>query len=307
MKVGSVLFAAGRGERLRPLTDRVAKPAVPILDVPLGVFGLAALAEAAPPVLVNVSHLGDDVIAALSRFADVQSLDESPEPFGTGGTLAAIRDLADERLITYNSDLLTDLDPATVLDAHRAGGALGTIALVAVESEADAMVSAGRVEELIDRRVHPDRRGARFIGIGVFEKPALSLLSDERPLDLARGLLRPLLERGELAAYVHDGYALDVGTVDRYVQASTEVLDGIGPETPGGLPGEIIDVEGGRAYIGPDAKVAGVLDAGAVVLRGATVEPGAVVARAVVWPGEHVPEGAELRDCVFAFGKTIRT
>lgn len=298
--IASVLLAAGRGERLRPLTDRVGKAALPLLDVPLGAFGLSSLASAVPPVVVNVHHLGAPVSEALRPYASgaMEGLVEEPEPYGTAGTLAALRGRVRERVVCWNADALVDLNPRELISAHASTGAEATIAIVPVQSGADVRVEGSRVVELWDG--HGSAPGGLYIGIAVFEQEALESIGETRPVGIFEALLRPLAERGKLAVVAHPGYALDVGTPSRFLQASLDVLEGGGPRPPGGRwPGEIVEVEGGRAYIGPGARVGGVLEPGAVVLADAVVEPGARIHRAIVWPGERVGAGTEVANAIW--------
>lgn len=286
-----MLLAAGRGKRLRPLTDAVAKPVLPVLDVPLAAWGLSALCAEAAPVIVNVSHLADGVVSALGELGleGWEAVTESPEPYGTAGTLASLRDRIGSRVVTWNSDVLTSLRPRVLVAAHSAGGAAGTVAVRAVERNADLVVESGRVIRFVDRR-REDVAGAQFLGAAVFEQRALRSLPEEKPAGLGETLLRTLAERGELAAHVTSEYWIDVGTPERYVQASLDVLYERAPVPPVPIPGDVVEVEGGRAYIGPGAHVGTEsLGPGAIVLSGATVEQGAWLENALVWPHEHVP------------------
>ena len=252
--VASVLFAAGRGERLRPLTDVLPKAALPLLDIPLGAFSLSKLAAVAWPVAVNLSHLAPQLIAALRPFAPhdrVQWFDEGPEPLGTGSTLAALADRTAGPLLTWNADVLTDLDPARLLDSHRRLGGPATVACHQVRTGADLGLQGGRITGFIDRYRRPEAGGALFLGAAVFEKDALALLAERRPSDLARGLLEPLAKSGELGLHRHEGYALDVGTVERYLRACSDLLGGLGPEPPAPWPGRVIEAGGARSYVGP--------------------------------------------------------
>ena len=297
-KIASVLFAAGRGERLRPLTDLLAKPALPLLDVPIGAWGLEAL-EPCRPTLVNVSHLPDTVRGAFGWATGVEYFLEEPEPFGTGGTLAAVRDRVGARIMCWNADMLTDLSVEELLETHSQMGARATIAVTPTDSVADFVVHDTRATELIDRRVS-DRPGARYIGAAIFERAALDLLPSNRPLGLTGGLLDPLLERGELAVHEHNGYSLDVGTIDRYLAASLDVLYERGPRPPLPLPGKIVEVDGGRAYVGPNAEVdIASLGPGTIVLAGAVVLPGALIQNSVVFQEEKVASEVHVSNSVW--------
>lgn len=291
---------------MRPLTDLVPKPALPLLDVPLGLTSLRALLRASDSVVVNVSHLGEQVVEALScRTTDgVEVFDEGPEPYGTGGTLAALRSRLPGTVLVANGDLLSDLDPHDLLERHAATGAPITLAVHEVSSGADLGIGNGRATGFIDRRVS-SAPGARYLGMAAFGPAALDALPDRRPLGLAEAVFRPMIESGNVAVHVHEGYALDVGTIERYLQASDDVLNGrLRTIVP---PGEIVPLAtGGRAYLGPDAHASPAsLGSGAVVLRGASVPAGAAVRAAIVWPNERVPPDARVERAVWADGRAV--
>ena len=306
MTVSGVLLAAGRGRRLRPLTDLVPKPALPLLDLPLGLTSLRALLRAADSVVVNVSHLGEQVAEALfCRSTDgVEVFDEGPEPYGTAGTLAALRPRLRGTVLVANGDLLSDLDPEALLVRHALAGAPITLAVHEVPTGADLAIADGWATGFIDRRVS-SAPGARYLGMAAFDPAALDALPDRRPLGLAEAMLRPMIESGNVAIHVHDGYALDVGTIDRYLRANDDLLHGrIALLAP---PGEVVSLAtGARAYLGPGAQASlGALGSGAVVLRGASVPTGAWVQAAVVWPNEQVPSDARIEHAVWAAGRAV--
>ena len=287
MEIGSVLFGAGRGKRLRPLTDRIPKPALPLLDVPVGAWGLAGLVRVAPPVVVNASHLADRLLEALEGLdlRGWQAVVEAPEAYGTGGTLAALRDQVSERVVTWNGDLLTDLDPGDLVATHTASGAAATLAVMEVASGADLRLAAGSVAGFVDRRREPEIAGARFMGAAVFERSALSRLPSTRPAGLGETLLRDLADSGDLAVHVFSGYWTDIGTPEAYLAASLDLLYGRAPSAPVALPGQIVDVQGGRVYVGPGASVeVDSLGPGAIVLSSAHIDAGTRIENAIVMP-----------------------
>jgi len=308
VKVASVLFAAGSGTRLRPLTARVPKPALPVLDVPLAAGGLAGLARDVPPVVVNVSHLGVavwDALAPWSQSDEVSFLWEKPEPYGTAGTLRALADRLDARVVTRNADALIDLEPSALVAAHDRLGAPATVAAAPVDAGADLRIAGERALELIDRRADPQRPGWLFLGMAVFERSVVGLVSDARPSGLTETLLRPLVARGDLAVHVHAGYALDVGTPARYLRASLDVLQGAAPE-PVAHPGTRVSAGAGSAYVGPGASAPrDALGPGAVLLRGARAEAGSRIESSIVWPGERVRAGTRLVGSIRALGRTL--
>ena len=290
--VRSILLCAGRGERLRPLTDLVPKPALPVLDIPLAAWGLKALAALGPTV-VNIGHAGDEVVSALEPFGSFEVLAEHPEPFGTAGTVAALAERVRGRVVTYNGDQLADVDVAGVLATHERGGRLGTVVVQQVASGADLVVDDARVSRFIDRRV-TDSPGARFIGIGVWEEAALDRLPTHHPAGLGETLFTALVESGELGVHVHDGYALDVGTPERYLRANLDVLARIAPPPPVSPPGRIDrDSYLGLGATATDAR-------GSVLLAGARARQ---VERSLVWRDEVVEE--PLVDALWAHGRRL--
>lgn len=226
---------------------------------------------------------------------------ETPRPHGTGGTLYRLRDRVGPRVVTANADLLSDLDPRALVATHERLGRPATIAARRVAGGADLLAEGNRAVRLLDRHTE-SRPGVQFLGMAVFERRALELLPGGAPAGLTEALLRPLVDRGQLAVHLHDGYALDVGTLARYLQASLDLL-ALAPPPPEAPPGRLVP---GRHYVGPGAEVrAGALGRGAVVLRGAVVSEGARVVESVVWPGEHVGPKTMLNRCVFAAGTAL--
>ena len=307
-RAGAVLLAAGRGTRLRPLTDVVPKPALPLLDVPLAAFGLESLRRAAIRPLINLSHLAASAERALRPFApEGLWLNEPPEPFGTAGTLreADARGLLDPTFVVWNGDVVADVDPGELLEEHRRSGAGATIVVHPVNAGADFVVAGGRATSFIDRRERMDAPGVRFAGISAMSSSALSVIPSAGPAGIGESILRPLTESGEVAVVVTDVPVLDVGTVGAFLVASQRLLDRhpVAPRPPGAVTG----VPGGRAYLGPGSRAApGVMGPGAVLLRASVAEAGARIERAVVWPGDHVAAGALVEDCVWFKGRPLR-
>lgn len=299
MVVGALLLAAGRGERMRPLSDVVPKAGLPVLDVPLGCFAMKSLAEASPPVMVNLSHLPEALEDAFAPFRTtwsiVRTMIERPQPFGTGGTLRALLDdgLIGDRIVVGSADVVTSAPLEELVAAHEEGAAPATAVGIRVEEGGDFEVDGGRVSRFIDRRREASAPGIRFANLSVLDRSAVELIPKHRPVGLGETVIGPLAESGDLAVIVHDGYWTNVSTPDDYLKLSLDVLYGRAPRPPVEPPGEIVDVDGGLAYVGPGAEVsegAG-LGPGAVVLAQARVGTGCRLERCVVMPGVELLAG----------------
>jgi mannose-1-phosphate guanylyltransferase len=335
--VGMVL-CAGLGTRLRPLTDLLPKPAVPLCGLPLVRYALALLAGAgARRAVVNVHHLPEEMERAAREGARALGLplEVSREPVvaGTGGALRQARSLlrGASEILLLNGDVLFDADLPAALRAHRQGGALATLVLAPMPpgaSYAAVEADAG----LVVRRIAGQGPGGpglspwHFTGYHVLS-PALLDRVPEAPFacDVNRHVYPPLLAAGEgqVRGHLDRGYWSDAGTPKGYLAAQLDLLEGrvdlarfagADPRAglrPGPVPGtwlaESAAVEPGALLRGP-----ALLGAGARVERGAEVGPGvvlgagcrvgtgAVLRRAVVWEGTAVAPGERLVDVVAA-------
>jgi NDP-sugar pyrophosphorylase family protein len=276
------------------LTDILPKPVVPLLDAPLACAGLNRLADVAPKVFVNVSHLADRVRSVLSAGCSEVSfeiLDEGTEPYGTAGTLRALLPHIEDLAVTMNGDLVTDLRLEDLLRTHEDSGAPASAAVIPVAAGGDLVCADGFATGFIDRRKDLGAPGYRFIGAAVFTREAIEALPPTRPLGLGETLIRDHAAAGTLAVHVHEGTARDVGSPVDYLAASLAELARRGLES----------------YAAPDARFEPEqLGPGGMLLAGSSLGSGSYVERSLVWPGEHVPNGMRLADSIFAGGVPLQ-
>ncbi|ABC83458.1 sugar phosphate nucleotidyltransferase [Anaeromyxobacter dehalogenans] len=340
--LAGMVLCAGLGTRLRPLTARVPKPAVPVCGVPLVRYSLALLAGAGVRrAVVNVHHLPDAMAAEAGAAARALglSLTVSREPViaGTGGALrearAALRGA--DALLLVNGDVLFDVDLGAALAAHRASGALATMVLLPMPAGARyaaVEVDAGGAVRRIAGRFGPGGEGLapwHFSGVHVLSAALLDAVPAEPfEADVNRHVYPPLMASGAIRGHVAAGYWNDLGTPERYLEANRDLLAGRVPlaRFPGAepfagaaerLPG--VWVAGG-ARVDPGARLAGpaLVCAGADVAAGAEIGPGAVVGpgcrvpagaavrRAVLWAGTALAPGERVEDAVAAGADRVR-
>jgi mannose-1-phosphate guanylyltransferase len=303
--VGMVL-CAGLGTRLRPLTLRVPKPAVPVCGVPLVSWTLGLLAGAgASRAVVNVHHLPEEMVAAAAAGARAAGLplavSREPVIAGTGGALReAHAQLAGaDAILLVNGDVLFDVDLGAALAAHRASGALATMVLLPMPpgaTYATVDVDAGGAVRRIAGKFGPGGAGLtpwHFSGVHVLS-PALLARVPDAPFecDVNRHVYPPLMASGAVRGHLAGGYWNDLGTPARYLEASRDVLLGRVPV-------------GRFARVDP-LSASHELAEGVRVGRGATFGDGArLVAPCFVGAGAHVPAGALVEDAVLWDGTAL--
>jgi len=234
--VKGFILAAGFGTRLKPITELVPKPLVPVAHVPLIGYSLSLLAShGIKEVIVNTHHLGDELKAALGNGeaygVSIEYSDEE-EILGTGGGLKKMHEqLSDDTFVVVNSDTLIDLDLGRVLDFHRAHGALATMVLREQPDEGGygqiEIDAAGRIRRILGNgEQQEDLRSLMFTGVHILEPRFLEYIPPDVETCINRyAYLKALSNQEKLFGYVADGYWEDAGTSARYFQANIDALN----------------------------------------------------------------------------------
>jgi mannose-1-phosphate guanylyltransferase len=247
----ALVLAAGYGERLRPLTVTIPKPLVEIGGRPLIYYPLMLLRHAGiRDVAVNVHHLADKIEAALgSGEAIGLSITFSPEPVlrGTGGPLLALRDyLSGEPFIVMNSDTIMDLDLSAMITAHRALGAIATMALrqttspesySQIEIDADGRIrrmrllinrAGGRFDdysEPLSAELTAELRPLMYCGAMICEPSVLEMMPAVPPFSVITDVLAPMVRQGlPLFGYVQEGFFRTVDDLQAYERLRAEFV-----------------------------------------------------------------------------------
>jgi mannose-1-phosphate guanylyltransferase len=299
----AVILAGGSGTRLRPLTSRVAKPVVTLVDRPFIVYMLDWLRRhGCSDVILCCGFQADGVRGVLgdgsSHGISLRYVEET-EPLGTGGPLLLAQELLDERFVVCNGDVLTDIDLGAQISAHQRSGAVATLALVEVEdASAYGMVRCapdGAVLEFVEKPSEGAGAGAALISAGayVLERRVLELIAPGRAVSIEREVWPALIGSG-LYGHEADGYWLDIGTPERYLQGSFDIVSGA-VASDGRRDGDLTAI-GANCEIAADARIGELVVLGA----GVKVGSGASIERSVVLAGAQIGARAVLRDSIVA-------
>jgi mannose-1-phosphate guanylyltransferase len=267
---------------------------VPLVDRPFIRFMVDWLARhGVDEVIMACGFRAEDLRAALGdRVPDGPSIRylQEDEPLGTAGPvrLAADRGLLGERFMVLNGDVLTDLDLTALQRQHAETGAVITLALYPVDDpssyglvrrDRESGAVTGFLEKPDPAEIDTDEVNA---GAYVVERSAVELIPAGEAVSIEREVFPRLVGQGLYGRRL-DGYWMDIGTPERYLQASWDILEGaVHTEHHGGGP-----------YVGPGAEIApdATVTERAVVRDGALVASGASVAESVLLDGCRI--GAE--------------
>lgn len=320
------MLAGGFGTRLRPLTYTRPKHLLPVANRAhiVHVFDLLQR-HGIDDVVLLTSYLAEtfDYLVEAGRERGLNlEVSQELEPLGTAGALKnAEAFTGGETFLAFNGDVLMDVDLTAVVDFHRTREAEATILLTPVEDPSIYGVVPtgpdGRVEDFIEKPP-PGEAPTNLINAGVYvlEPAVLDRIPAGQVWSIERATFPALVAEGaRLFATPSDGYWMDIGTPEKYLQANLDALDGRF-ETAGLVLGDdrvaasgAVVSEGARVsfscmgegvVVGPGARVTE-----SVLLPGVTVGEGAVVHRSVLGEGVKVAPGASVEGAAVGDHDTI--
>ncbi len=321
----ALILAGGEGTRLRPLTTTYPKPVVPLVDRPFIVFMLDWLRRhGVDEVVMSCGHMASGVRDVLGDGSGVGirlRFVEEPRPLGTGGALKFAESLLDERFLMLNGDVLTDLDLTAQIAQHERTGARATLALTPVEDpSAYGLVRTAEGGQVLGFVEKPsaDQIDTHNISAGayVLERSVLDLLAPGEPASIERDVFPRLVGDG-LFGYVGEGYWMDIGTPERYLQGTFDILEGtVATEVAERMRDGFVSVGEGTenagrivppALVGSGCRIGGGAQVGGRVVleREVSVGEGATIEQAVVLRGAEIGAHCTLRGCIVGAGTRI--
>lgn len=317
-----MILAAGSGSRLFPLTERRAKPTLPMANRPLLSYTLRMLADAGvDEAVINVHHWPETVVEALGDCCEGVALHYARESSlrGTAGALLPVASFFDETFLVVYADNLFDVDLGGLMQFHRDTGASATIGLYhAPDPTAVGIVGAdetGRVLSFrekptlaeLEAAPYPARIGANA-GIYLLEPSVLHAIPTEGAPDFGHDVFPALLASGvAIFAATVRGYVQDTGTFVGYRRAHADLLQGGLPRVWHPEEERLWEWEPGifvheTAQVACDAR----LEAPCLIGAGSHVGPRACLGPNVcLGPNAMVEEEADLMETIAWTGSQI--
>ena len=320
----AILLAGGKGTRLRPLTLHTPKPIVPIFERPFLHYQLDLLKKVPEidEVILSLNYqprrieeiFGDGSESGLSIRYVVE-----PAPLGTAGAVRYAGESLHESVVVFNGDVLTAVDLGAVIALHRERRARATIVLTPVENpSAYGLVETdphGNIRRFLEKP-QADEITCNTINAGIYilEPDTFERIPRDTPWSIERSFFPSLIERGEtFVGYVYDGYWIDIGTPEKYMQVHADIMDGR-------FEAGRFSASSATAWVSPQARVdegavlegpcfideGSVLKSGArvgpysVVGRQCHIEEHAVIERSILWANTRVSQDASVRRAILA-------
>lgn len=322
----AVILAGGLGTRLRPLTETRPKPLVPILNRPILAWVLDRIPSRVDEVIVSCSYRSDmiaDWVETAETSLPVRVVDEG-EPKSTGGALKHLEDdLAGDRILVFNGDVLDNLNLDAFIAFHRGNAPLASISLKKVNDPSHYGVVEMERDRITDfvEKPDPEEAPSNLINAGTYllEPEVLDHIPDGK-VHLESEVFPKLLDHEDgLLGFPLEGYWIDCGRPENLIKANhmlmerePDAVEGKAPLNPPTIVGTGGDFHA-KATIGPFVTVGDDVTIGAraklresIVLDGAHIGDGARLNRTIVGEEAVVGEDVDLDGDVLGDGQVVQ-
>lgn len=318
-----MVMAAGAGTRLRPLTNAIPKPMVPIANRPVLEYTLENLKRHGIQEVVlnlhNHPHLIQDYFKDGSAWGLKIHYSMEPELLGTAGGVKKVESILRKgTFLVMSGDGLTNVNLTDLLEFHRSHHSVGTMGLKPLDTRFEYGITMTDPKNRITRFIEKPKWSDVFsnqvnTGIYVFEPQILSRIPKRRVYDFGHEVWPELLKQHlPIYGYVLKEYWCDVGNLAEYRRAQRDALEGKAgiqlpgrPIQPGVWIGEGTVIEPGAkleapCLIGKNCTIArdAVIGAYTVIGDRARISRKCVLQNCILWNDVHVERHVRLENCV---------
>jgi len=307
----ALLLLGGFGTRMRPFTITTPKSLLPVVNIPFIRYQFALLKKYnIKEVILGVGYKGEEfkkILGIAKEMGLKPYLSFEKKPLGTaGGIRNAYKFLkGKEPFFVFNGDILADFNLEKIMSLHKEKNAYVTIGLVKVDNpSAYGLVITDenmKIQKFVEKP-KPDEIVSDTInaGVYVFNPEVLEEIPPGKEVSVERETFPQILEKGkDMFGYVHYGYWLDVGTIDKFKKANFDVLDGK-IELEYKSSGENLEADK-TAVISENIEIEGKL----VVGKNSVIERGSKFSgKVIVGDGVYIGENVQIENSII-FSETV--
>lgn len=299
------VLGAGLGTRLRPLTDDVPKPLMPIFQKPLITFALDHLiAHGVERFVINTHHLAEqfaDVFAGGAYRGHPVQLVHEPDLLETGGGIKNAQPLlGNEPFIVYSGDILTDLEVGKLIDEHERRGNDVTLALRQTSFAAGVVFEKGRILDITrGRATQPGNYD--YANVSVWSPEIFARIPSKTKVSFIPILVEWIKQGGRIGGLIlNEGEWFNIGSRAEYLEVHRTIA------RTGWKPAYISDPNwplrvAKSAMIEPGARVTGC----SVIGEKCRIESGAILDDTIVWTGAQIASRSDLSGCIVRTRKSV--
>ncbi len=324
----AVVLAGGEGTRLHPLTYTRPKSLIPILNRPMINYTLDYFEDCVDEIILAAGHMVDELRAYLSTIPEGSRVEVVAEeaPLGTGGAVKNVEHLLDEPFIVFNGDIISSFSMKDFIEFAKDKGGLGSISLFPSSHPEDYGVVELEDGQRIARFVEKPSREEAFsnlINAGAYylDPKILDLMEPATFISMEREVFPQIIDDG-FFGYEFEGYWVDVGKVETYLEAIRTLLQAHGSRFDGESdireqvkveepvcigPGSTMEdgVLGPNSSLGRGCRIAGARIANSVLFDGISVGRGVEITDSVIGMDVKIEDNCVIKDCILADGTTI--
>ena len=230
----AIVLAAGLGTRLKPLTNKIAKPALTVGGIPILYYNLTLLKQhGIKNIVVNLHHRSESIRKILRpaglRMTDFNiSFSKEKTLLGTGGGIVkAARLLKSGPFLVLNGDILTNINLAKLIKAHFKKKALATLAIVGShQAKVSNYIYYNSRGQVLGIGPRGETRHGIFSGVSVIDPKLLTYFGKKKIGCLIRDLILPAIQdQQKISVYHHQGFWCDLGDLATLKKVNAALSD----------------------------------------------------------------------------------
>lgn len=226
----ALILAGGKGSRLKPITDEIPKPLIPLQEKPIMQHTIDLFKKFnIKDIILSIGYKGEKIKEYFGngkKFGVNITYVEENEPLGTAGPLRLAKDMLTDTFVMCNADELKNIDLMDMYLFHKENKGLATIALTTVEDPSAygvARLKGNRIMEFIEKPPK-EKAPSKLINSGLYllEPDVIDYVPKEGYAMLEKDVFPKIAAEGKLLGYPFSGQWFDTGTMERYEKAMKE-------------------------------------------------------------------------------------